>query len=193
MSEDRAPLPVASGLARVPGPPPRKPPNTVEPDTDAPPTTPTRRPSATPSKPTPTPSTSKPSRTSNRSTGGTRETSLSLPVSVREALRAATANGPTNAEVILTAVENNAEHLAELVRAEVPDKAPASGLFPDRAAAKVASEPRSTAPLLTTEANLAVLDDLQVKVGATSRSQLVSAALRAELITNASTQAGSTG
>lgn len=121
-------------------------------------------------------------RTSDHSDGGTVETSISLPIAVRELLRqTATDNGTTITETILSAVDATAPVLKDLVDADRPTTAAAHSLFPDRAPKARSAEPRTTAPLLTTRANLNILDKLTKDSGATSRSHLITLALRHHL------------
>lgn len=193
MSE-RTTLPVASGLSKVPAPPPRRT-TTSRPSSppEAPPrllaavTDPTTVTAADASPPTAetahkaAPATRK-QPVSKSSTGGTKETSVSLPVGVKEKWRAAAdARSTTLVEVLLTAIEEAGERLADMVAAERPSPAKAAGLFPDRFQRPAAREARSTAPLETSHRNFEVLDRLVKQTGADSRSQLITAALRAHL------------
>lgn len=118
---------------------------------------------------------------SSRSTGGSRETSISLPADIREQWRRAAAEPDTTAaEVILEAIEANLDQLEDLVARERGDVARQEpGLFPDRASVRSDGPTRVIAPLNTTARNLAVIDALVEKTRADSRSQLITAALRA--------------
>lgn len=121
-----------------------------------------------------------PAPASSSNTGRSVETTITLPQSVREWLREATAGERSISEVILDALEATAPDLRFLVEAERPSRKKSGGLFPDRAQ-RQPSEPRITTPLITTAANIAVIDQLQADAGADSRSQLITAALRAYL------------
>lgn len=185
MSE-RTTLPVASGLSKVPAPPPRR---TASPRASGPPETPPRllavadptADTAATADAAPKPAARK-QPMSKSSAGGSKETSVSLPVGVKEQWRAAAdARSTTLVEVLLTAIEEAGERLADLVAAERPAPAKSPGLFPDRVQRPAAREARSTAPLETSHGNFEVLDRLVKQTSADSRSQLITAALRAHL------------
>jgi hypothetical protein len=118
-------------------------------------------------------------------TGGVVTTTVSLPQSLRDQVRLAAATpGRTIAEVMLAAVEAAGDDLKDLVDAERPPR-PTSGRFPDRVPAiAMYTEARVVTPISTTQRNLNALDQIAKEVDADSRSQLLTAALRAYFARN---------
>lgn len=117
----------------------------------------------------------------------TRPISFTTPVDVRQALRdAAIRNKMTLTQVILEAIETHVDQLTDLVAGErVGDQPPGEtqALFPDRPsiAQHTASETRVAVSLRLTSRNLEVIDHLVESHGAQTRSDLITAALRAHL------------
>lgn len=107
-----------------------------------------------------------------------------MPVSIRARLREETRNSGgqlTAGAVILRAIENHANELNELVRKEQAPSEPPSALFPYAASKQRSREEETAIHVVKIAAgNLAVIDELAVQSGAQSRSQLVTAALRAD-------------
>lgn len=177
MSQRRS-LKPADGLAKakegIPTPPTRPPRET--------PAAPARRSSPDRSQDADESTTPKPAKRATKaaSTGGVVTTTVSLPQSLRDQVRLAAATpGRTIAEVMLTAVEAAGDELKDLVDAERPPR-PTSGRFPDRVPAiAMYTEARVVTPISTTQRNLNALDQIAKEVDADSRSQLLTAALRA--------------
>lgn len=110
-----------------------------------------------------------------------RKTSLSLPASVAQLLReAADSQRKTQLSVILEAVETHKDVVEELVGEEQASgqRRDHEGLFPDPTQRTARVEPQVTTPIRISAANLAVLDEIVVRSGAASRSQLIAAVLR---------------
>lgn len=188
---DRPRLTPVENLARIPAPPPRL---RLEPQPDprgADSSAPAASTASSPSKPTtrPSPRPEQPRRTSTRASDTAviiREISFTTPVELRDRLRNTARSSPdtTVAAVVLDAIERNVDDLEALVAGEQPHSRPAdhSGLFPDAVKTeRTSTEIRVPVTLRLTSANLAVIDDLAQQHRATSRSQLITAALRAHL------------
>lgn len=114
----------------------------------------------------------------------TRNISFTTPIPMREQLRqAAREHETTLTQLVLDAIEATSDQLAELVAAEQPTQPFANGnLFPQREhSARRHEEPRIATSLRVGSINLEILDALVKKHKATSRSELITAALRAYL------------
>jgi post-segregation antitoxin (ccd killing protein) len=110
-----------------------------------------------------------------------------MPATLHDSLRErAQTTGSTIAGVVIEAITQQLENLSELVVSEhnTPATNAPTGPFPDPIAPKgprVARESLAVVNLRVTAANLKVIDDLVTQHKAASRSQLVTAALRATL------------
>ncbi|GGO94387.1 hypothetical protein GCM10011584_35300 [Nocardioides phosphati] len=123
-------------------------------------------------------------KASDRSTGGTKKTSVTITQATARNLRDKLNSDRkvTQIQFILSEVEKNASKLKDLVEKEKGNAGSGGGgLFPDATSARNTGEEMTTINLVTTEANLAVLDSLAESTGAESRSQLIRAALRPAL------------
>lgn len=114
----------------------------------------------------------------------TRNISFTTPIPMREQLRqTARERETTLTQLVLDAIETTSDQLGELVAAEQPNHlATSSRLFPQREhSARRHDEPRIATSLRVGSINLKIIDALVHKHEATSRSELITAALRAYL------------
>ncbi len=170
---ERAPLQPVAGLgrtSRITPPPPRtaRPPQPAE-----------ESPKATPA---PTkPKAPQPARVSD--TADTmRVTTLSLPTDLVSDLKArATAEGVSQADVILDAIAATKDALPDLLTPAAPAVS-SDGLFV-RASTRTTSSPLATLSIRLLQRNLAVIDQLVATSNAPSRSKLCAVALRTYLAT----------
>ena len=196
MSE-RTRLSPVEGLQRIPGPPARRPAPDREPESSPavvaePLHAPT--PKAVPPPAAATPSPSKRPKASDASTGGMRQIAFTVPVELARKLSESARRDPdlTVATIIVQSVEAAVDSLSEYVRREQlavePTRPSGTGLFPDAASgARVSVEPRTTVTFRMSEANVRVLDKLAKAHNADSRSQLLTAALRARFTATSTT------
>ena len=186
MSE-RTRLSPVEGLQKIPGPPPRRPAAgrvVDEPIADIPASA--QAPKPVPAAAEGTPSTTQPPKASSASTGGVRQVAFTVPVELATQLSEAARRDPdlTLGAIIAQSVEAAVDSLGEYVRREQlasgPARSSGTSLFPDAASgARVSVEPRMTVTFRMSEANVRVLDKLTKAHKADSRSQLLTAALRA--------------
>ena len=194
MSE-RTKLSPVEGLQRIPGPPARRPAPAREPENSAAVVAePSPAPRPVPAAAAATPSPSKRPKASDASTGGMRQIAFTVPVELARKLSESARRDPdlTVATIIVQSVEAAVDSLSEYVRREqlaVETARPSgTGLFPDAASgARVSVEPRTTVTFRMSEANVRVLDKLAKAHNADSRSQLLTAALRARFTATSTT------
>lgn len=118
-----------------------------------------------------------------------RESSFLAPAEIRDKLRAhAATKGFTLTQVVLIAVETTAHQLPDLIAAQSSTGAISkTNLFPaleGRSRRRATGQANVTISMRINVANLEVLDDLVNQVGAGSRSELLTVALRSYLDSN---------
>lgn len=174
MTEERVRLSVIDSLRPPPKRPQSAPPST-KPATEASVADPVGR----PVKP------AKPKKASSRSTGGTRAISFSTPGELADRLREAARNDSdqTIAGTLLAIVEKQAPNLGAHIDAERKRTSPApsadDSIFPVAMGRQQPTSSPSVVKIVLPAANVDVLDDLVGRHKADSRSQLLTAALRA--------------
>jgi hypothetical protein len=194
MSE-RTKLSPVEGLQRIPGPPARRPvPGRESDNSVAAVAAPEPAPRPAPAPAAATPSQSKRPKASDASTGGMRQIAFTAPVELATQLSEAARRDPdlTVAAIIVQSVEAAVDSLSEYVRREQlasePTRPSGTSLFPDAASgARLSAEPRTTVTFRMSEANVRVLDKLTKAHNADSRSQLLTAALRARFTARSAT------
>ena len=175
MSDDRPRLTPVTSLIPAPTPRPAR--------TTAPATTSSAAAPPAPAPPSPASQpTRKPvERKTSEKAGGTREISFTTPVHLRDRVRDHLRSTPdrTLAGTVLAAVEAHLDRLTDLVDAE-KSHALTSGLFPDPVTVNRNDETRVAISMRLSAPNLEVLDQLVDQHHADHRSQLITAALRAQ-------------